>query len=44
MGRKFDDVYVIKPGRYQDMAYELPDDVKILVVDCPRSRHEVMQY
>lgn len=41
---KFDDVYVIKPGRYQDMAYELPDDVKILVVDCPRSRHEVMQY
>lgn len=40
----FDHVQVIKPSRYQDMAYELFEDVRILLIDCPRSRVDVLQY
>lgn len=40
----FEGVQVMKPGRYQDMAYELDESVKIFIMDCPRSRHEVLQY
>lgn len=40
----FDDVQVIKPGRYPDMAFELIDSTRILIMDCPRSRTELIQY
>lgn len=37
-------VQVIKPARYQDMAFELDDQIHILLVDCPRSRTDILQY
>lgn len=40
----FENVQVMKPGRYQDMAYELEETVRILCFDCPRSRHDNIRY
>lgn len=40
----FDHVQVMKPGRYADMAYDLDESVRILIMDCPRSREENMRY
>lgn len=40
----FDHVQVMKPGRYQDMAYELVETTTILLFDCPRSREENIRY
>ena len=40
----FENVQVMKPGRYQDMAYELIDTTRILIMDCPRCRTDVIQY
>jgi len=39
-----DVVQVIKPGKYADMAFELDDQVHILIMDTPRSRSDVLQY
>lgn len=40
----FEDVQIMKPGRYADMAYDLSETTRILLVDTPRSRAEVLQY
>lgn len=37
-------VQVMKPGRYQDMAFELDDQIHILLMDCPRCRTDILQY
>lgn len=37
-------VQLIDPGKKADMAYELRQDVKILLVDCARSRSDVLDY
>lgn len=37
-------VQLLDPGKKADMAYELRPDVKILLVDCARSRSEVLDY
>ena len=39
-----DVVQVMKPGKYQDMAFELDDTIHILLMDTPRSRSDVLQY
>lgn len=38
------DVQLMKPGKKADMAYELRTDIKVLIMDCPRSRSEVLDY
>uniref|UniRef100_UPI0040475B4F hypothetical protein n=1 Tax=Shewanella sp. TaxID=50422 RepID=UPI0040475B4F len=35
---------LIDPGKKADMAYELKQDTRILLVDCARSRTEVLDY
>lgn len=40
----FDNVQVMKPGQYKDMAFELDEDVKIFILDCPRSRCDIIQW
>jgi len=37
-------VQIMKPGRKADMAYELKTDIRVFFLDCPRSRHEVLDY
>lgn len=37
-------VQVMKPGKYEHMAYELDDSIHILLMDTPRSRSDVLQY
>lgn len=37
-------VQVIKPSRYQDMAFELMEATTILLIDCPRARGECFRY
>lgn len=37
-------VQVMKPGKLADLAFALDDDVKILIMDCPRSRELVFPY
>lgn len=39
-----DFVQLMDPGKKADMAYELRQDVRILLVDCARSRTEVLDY
>jgi len=39
-----ENVQLIDPGKKADMAYELKQDTKILLVDCARSRVEVLDY
>jgi len=41
---KFDDVQVMKPGKLADLAYALDETIKILIMDCPRSREAMMPY
>lgn len=40
----FKDVQYMDPGKLSDMAYELRDTTRILIMDCPRSRSEQLQY
>lgn len=40
----FDRVQIMDPGRLADMAYELKEDTRVLLMDCPRSRTEVLSY
>lgn len=37
-------VQVMKPGKLADMAFALDEDVKILIMDCPRSREGMFPY
>ena len=37
-------VQILKPGKKADMAYELRTDIRVLFMDCPRSRSEVLDY
>jgi len=37
-------VQIMKPGKKADMAYELKTDIRVFFLDCPRSRHEVLDY
>jgi len=37
-------VQILKPGKKADMAYELRTDIRVLIMDCPRSRSEVLDY
>lgn len=39
-----ENVQVLKPGRYSDLAYALDETVRILIFDCPRSREENIRY
>lgn len=39
-----DNVQVMKPGRKMDMAYDFIEETRILLMDCPRSRADVLQY
>lgn len=38
------DVQVMKPGKLADMAYNLDEGTRILIMDCPRSREDVFPY
>ena len=40
----FDDVQVMKPGKYADMAYMYDEDTKIFLLDCPRFRTDCIRY
>lgn len=40
----FEHVQVMKPGKKQDMAYDFNEDTRVLLMDCPRSRTDVLQY
>ena len=37
-------VQILKPGKKTDMAYELRADIRVLFMDCPRSRSELLDY
>lgn len=37
-------VQILKPGKKADMAYELRVDIRVLFMDCPRSRSELLDY
>lgn len=37
---EFENVQVMKPGKYADMAYELSDESRIILIDCPRATYE----
>lgn len=37
---ELENVQVMKPGKYPDMAYELCDETTILLIDCPRATYE----
>ena len=39
-----EDAQYMSPGKVPDMAYALDEDIKILLMDCPRSRQELFQY
>jgi len=40
----FEDVQILTPGRHADLAYILDEDVRILIMDCPRSKSETLPY
>lgn len=40
----FENVQIIRPGKVQDMAYELREDSRTVIVDVPRSSMEHVQY
>jgi len=40
----FPHVQLMDPAKHADMAYELREDTRILIMDCPRSRTETLQY
>lgn len=40
----FTNVEIMHPGRFQDMAYSVDAESRIIVVDCPRSQLEFLQY
>lgn len=40
----FSNVQFMDPGKNADMAYELRETTRVLLMDCPRSRAEMMQY
>jgi len=35
---------MLNPGKGTDMAYALDESINVLLVDCPRSRHDIFQY
>lgn len=41
---KFAGVQVMAPARFIDMAYELQETTKILILDCPRSRESNIRW
>jgi len=41
---ELENVQVLKPGKLADMAYNLDESTRILIMDCPRSREEVFPY
>lgn len=40
----FDNVQLMDPGKLADMAYEMQETTRVLLMDCPRSRTEILSY
>lgn len=40
----FKNVEIMHPGRFQDMAYSVDSESRIVLLDCPRSQLEFLQY
>lgn len=39
-----EDIQVMKPGKLADLAYDLIESTRILIMDCPRSREQMFPY
>lgn len=36
--------YILEPGKKVDMAYQLPDELRVVFIDCTREQNDILQY